>query len=68
MPIYEYHCESCNSDFERLVLSKVDPNAECPECSGNNVKRLLSVGCFRPNGIPTGSGGFKEPNCKPSGG
>jgi hypothetical protein len=27
----------------------------------------MSAGCVRPQGIPTGSGGFKPPPCKPSG-
>ena len=68
MPIYEYHCESCDSDFETLVLTSADDDTECPECSGKDVKKLMSAGCVRPNGIPTGAGGFKEPNCAPSGG
>jgi hypothetical protein len=31
------------------------------------VEKLMSAGCVRAHGIPTGSGGFKPPPCKPSG-
>ena len=41
MPIYEYHCESCNRDFERLVFGNEKP--DCPECSSTNVCRLMST-------------------------
>ena len=32
-----------------------------------DVIKLMSAAAVRPQGIPTGSGGFKEPACKPSG-
>ena len=68
MPIHEYHCESCNCDFEYLKLSDRDPDPQCPTCCGSKVKRLISAGSIRPAGIPSGRGGFKAPSCKPSGG
>ena len=68
MPIYEYHCQACESDFEKLVLSSADKSIECPECRGKKVTKLMSAANSRPNGIPTGSGGFDSPGCSPSGG
>lgn len=67
MPIYEYICDECNHEFEELTLSPHDPPPQCPECSKPNVRKLMSCGWVRPNGIPTGGGGFKPPACKPSG-
>ncbi|MGD2271843.1 MAG: zinc ribbon domain-containing protein [Desulfobacterales bacterium] len=51
MPIYEYHCEECNEDFECLVLGNEKP--DCPSCSSHNICRLMSACGF----ISKGSGG-----------
>jgi len=67
MPIYEYQCKACCHRFEELVFRTDDPPPECPECRSKEVEKLISAGCVRPHGIPTGSGGFKPPPCKPSG-
>ncbi|MGD8844532.1 MAG: zinc ribbon domain-containing protein [Desulfobacteraceae bacterium] len=68
MPIYEYRCTSCNCEFEHLSLSSQDAAPKCPTCCTTKVQRLLSAGAIRPQGVPSGSGGFTPPNCKPSGG
>lgn len=68
MPIYEYRCNKCECTFEHLALSVSEPAPECPTCCGTEVDKLMSAGAIRPNGIPTGSGGFSAPSCKPSGG
>lgn len=67
MPIFEYHCDSCNCEFENLVLSRSDEKAECPECKGDNVTKLMSASSCRPNGIPSGAGGFAAADCGPAG-
>jgi putative FmdB family regulatory protein len=67
MPIYEYQCKSCCHCFEKLVLSIVEPPPKCPQCAFKDVIKLMSAATIRSQGIPTGSGGFKEPACKPSG-
>ena len=46
MPIYEYHCESCNYQFEELFpVSKRDEPLElpCPECNEKNIRKGISV-------------------------
>jgi putative FmdB family regulatory protein len=44
MPIYEFHCPSCDSDFEELVQSSGDSRkVVCPACGGKDVVRKLSV-------------------------
>ncbi|MDP6713777.1 MAG: zinc ribbon domain-containing protein [SAR202 cluster bacterium] len=43
MPIYEYGCTRCNTQFEkRRPIRSADDPANCPECGGNG-QRLLSV-------------------------
>ncbi|MGD8703799.1 MAG: zinc ribbon domain-containing protein [Desulfosarcina sp.] len=68
MPIFEYQCKACCRHFEQLVFtSDTDPPA-CPACGCGDVQKLISAGAVRPNGIPSGSGGFQPPPCKPSAG
>ncbi|MCG2751965.1 MAG: hypothetical protein L6301_08975 [Desulfobacteraceae bacterium] len=43
-------------------------NPVCPECSHKKVKKLMSAGSVRPQGIPSGSGGFALPKCAHAGG
>lgn len=66
MPIYEYQCSDCCSVFESLTLSSADLPPACPECGCVKVKKLMSAGSIRAQGIPTGSGGFKPPACSSS--
>jgi putative FmdB family regulatory protein len=41
MPIYEYACRRCRSEFEVLIRS--DETPECPECGSRQLERQLSV-------------------------
>jgi putative FmdB family regulatory protein len=41
MPIYDYVCRGCNTQFELLVRAATTP--ACPECRGEDLERLLSV-------------------------
>ncbi len=68
MPIYEYVCENCDNCFEHLAFSADEPVPSCPRCKNQKVKKLMSAGCVRPKGIASGSGGFSQPSCSPSGG
>jgi putative FmdB family regulatory protein len=44
MPIYEYRCESCGHEFERLARSADrDAARGCPDCSTGTVTRKLST-------------------------
>jgi putative FmdB family regulatory protein len=42
MPIFEFHCQSCDKDFEKLVFGG-DPEVECPFCGQNRVEKLMSA-------------------------
>jgi len=51
MPIYEYRCEDCGTQFEKLVRRMSDaPDVECPSCGKNHVKQELSVFAAHANG------------------
>jgi putative FmdB family regulatory protein len=42
MPIYEYVCPECNSEFEKMrPFSQSDKSAECPRCH-KAAKRKMS--------------------------
>lgn len=41
MPLYEYHCEDCQRDFELLVREST--TLECPHCHGARLEKQLSV-------------------------
>ncbi|MEW6440766.1 MAG: zinc ribbon domain-containing protein [bacterium] len=45
MPIFEYHCRSCDKKFEKLVLRR-DMQVQCPQCRADEVERLISVCSF----------------------
>lgn len=42
MPLYEYTCRSCESDFEMLV-SSLEEKVNCPQCDGEEVNRHISL-------------------------
>jgi putative FmdB family regulatory protein len=41
VPLYEYVCRKCGSQFEELVFGKAQP--ACPACQSKDLERLLSV-------------------------
>ena len=60
MPIYEYHCENCDTSFETLVRPGHDDDAGCPACSSVKISREMSVFASRASsggGEPTGTPG-----------
>ena len=43
MPIYEYQCDGCHRQFQRLMMGKEDEkNVFCPNCGGRSLKKLIS--------------------------
>jgi putative FmdB family regulatory protein len=44
MPIYEYTCKDCSSEFEKFVRSMTSvAEVTCPHCGGTHVKKSWSV-------------------------
>jgi len=70
VPIYEFHCQSCDRDFEELVRSdQAIRSIACPHCSASNVERRLSVFAARGKGesasaesMPGACGRCGDPN------
>lgn len=42
MPLYEYRCQSCGHQFEKIQSFSAPEEKECPVCQGP-VERLLSA-------------------------
>ena len=64
MPIYEYHCNKCDINFETLVLSGETP--QCTKCGSTEVTRLMSACGFVSKG--GASSGGETPTLKSSAG
>ena len=61
MPIYEYRCEKCKVEFEKLVSihARMEP-PECPDtkCGGKDTKKLVSRTSFSLKGGGWASDGY----------
>lgn len=54
MPVYEFACESCGLQFEKLrKMSESDAPAACPEC-GVDARKLVSASNFSFAHVPVG--------------
>ena len=61
MPLYEYVCESCQNDFEKLVRLS-DPVPPCPECGAEDVKKKISASAFSLKGGGWYKDGYSGPS------
>lgn len=59
MPIYEYRCEACGAELEKLQRMSDPPLTDCPACGRPALKRLVSAAGFRLKG-----GGWYETDFK----
>ncbi|MDG0969131.1 MAG: zinc ribbon domain-containing protein [Porticoccaceae bacterium] len=59
MPIYEYRCESCGHELEKLQKISDAPLIDCPSCLAPALKKLISAAAFRLSG-----GGWYETDFK----
>jgi len=50
MPIYEYRCESCGAELEKLQKISDPPLSECPHCGKHALAKLVSASSFRLKG------------------
>jgi putative FmdB family regulatory protein len=58
MPIYEYVCDDCKAEFERIVTNR-QQEISCPKCSSNKATIQLSVfSSAVAGGSPKSSSGF----------
>ena len=59
MPIYEYQCQGCNHELEKLQKIADEPLSVCPQCGEPQLKRKISAAGFRLKG-----GGWYETDFK----
>lgn len=67
MPMYEYECKNCGSNFEQLVFNH-DEKVVCRSCESTNVEQRLSLfavvgdraGSARPEEGPCGTCGAAQ--------
>lgn len=50
MPIYEYQCQSCGHQLEKLQKMSDDPLKDCPECNKPELSKKISAAGFRLSG------------------
>jgi putative FmdB family regulatory protein len=70
MPIYEYHCNTCGADFERLVFG-ANPEVTCEKCGSKKTCKLMSrFGMGKSSSAPSsssssnsGCGGCSSASC-----
>jgi putative FmdB family regulatory protein len=62
MPIYEYRCEDCGVELEKLQRLADEPLRDCPECGQPALKRLISAAGFRLKGSGWYETDFKKDN------
>jgi putative FmdB family regulatory protein len=41
MPIFEFRCQGCGAEFEKLVFG--NDEVECPNCQQKQVEKLMSA-------------------------
>ncbi len=60
MPIYEYRCQSCEHELEKLQRMSDDQLVDCPHCGQPALKRLISAVAFRLKGSGWYETDFKQ--------
>lgn len=62
MPIFEYRCNRCDNEFEKLVFLSDSADIECPSCNSSSVEKKVSAASVM-TGSPLGNLGG---GCSPS--
>jgi putative FmdB family regulatory protein len=60
MPIYEYQCEKCGHQLEKLQKMSDDPLKDCPECEEPALRKLVSAAAFKLKGTGWYETDFKD--------
>ncbi|MCB1583624.1 MAG: zinc ribbon domain-containing protein [Marinicella sp.] len=50
MPIYEYQCQSCGHELEKLQKISDAPLTDCPACDTDQLVKKISAAGFRLKG------------------
>ncbi len=64
MPIFEYKCNACGEDFEKLVFG--NQSVKCPKCNSQDIRKKFST--FGMSGVqnagPSGCSSCSSGSCK----
>ncbi|TDR23270.1 FmdB family zinc ribbon protein [Marinicella litoralis] len=50
MPIYEYQCQDCDHQLEKLQKMSDAPLSDCPQCEAPSLVKKVSAAGFRLKG------------------
>ncbi len=64
MPIYEYQCQACGHELEKLQKMADAPLKDCPDCDQSSLVKKVSAAGFRLKGTGWYETDFK--NKKPT--
>ena len=53
MPIFEYKCNQCEKEFEKLVFAGEENNISCPKCKSMEVEKKMSATSFMGSSMGT---------------
>ncbi len=62
MPIYEYRCQACGHELEKLQRMSDAALTDCPDCGKSSLQRLISAAGFRLKGSGWYETDFKQGN------
>lgn len=57
MPIFEYQCQSCKKEFEKLIFAGEEERIQCPACRSREVKKKMSATSFMGSSMGTCAAG-----------
>jgi putative FmdB family regulatory protein len=60
MPIYEYRCQACGHELEKLQKLSDAPLVDCPACGELSLVKLVSAAGFRLKGAGWYETDFKK--------
>ena len=61
MPIYEYRCDSCGHELEKIQKFSDAVLTDCPKCGKADLKKLMSAAAFQLKGEGWYVTDFKNP-------
>ena len=50
MPLYEYKCDNCETQLEKLQKMSEPSLVKCPECTHDTLRKLISATTFKLKG------------------
>ncbi|MEO5328215.1 MAG: zinc ribbon domain-containing protein [Magnetococcus sp. THC-1_WYH] len=68
MPLYDYKCDACKTQFEQEHSMSAPPVTTCPHCGQEKVRKILSTGGVMSGGLSRSPASSSPPPCGMGGG